>query len=253
MSNDPNHNDDSWFDFLDPRYQGPKFEDEPRRVRRKKRRAWDRQQRAEKAAALSASVRAQRQEDPIPPQTIFAAMIIIALMLAAAVWLVPKFLGRDSDEDAAPVATASHSEVTPTPTPTDTHTPADNAISASTPEDLMKKWVTAYFTRTTASDSDWVTAVTDVTKTELMNELENGWPPDSVFTDCPNTAVDKLEFVDAPPDSPPDTSTRKTAVANVIATCGDERKQVPLLIEAAISEGTWKISRAIEMETEVLE
>lgn len=248
------HDDNAWFDFLDPRYTGPKFEDEPRRIRRKKRRAWDKERRAEKAAALANTVRAQRQNDPIPPQTVFAALVIVAILLAATLWLVPMLLDKNNSRQAAPAAPTTSQETEPTPTPTETKSqPHEKAITAATPDELAKKWIDAYFTRTSASDSDWEVAIREVTTPELMTELENGWPTDSVFTDCTSTSLDSVDFVDAPPDSRADTNTRKTVVANVTANCGDERKQAPMLLEMVVSDDIWKVSRAIEMVSEVME
>lgn len=256
MTETPNSDDDrnEWHDFLSPRYTGPKFEETPnRRARRKQRRAWQKQRRAEQSSQLVDSLQEQRRDDPTQPATMIAAVIILFLLIGGAFWLVPKLFGgedRDSGE-AAPAVTATDTP-TETPTPTPTEPTADvPAIDAAKPDELAKQWISAYLTRESSSDDAWQETVREHTTDGLMSEIEDtNWPDGSVFTDCDALKLDDLELVDAPPNTPADTDTRWTRVANTSATCDGETVRAPIRIQVVQDDGQWRVGQAVEMVSE---
>lgn len=243
-----------WHDFLSPTYTGPKFEEAPnRRVRRKQRRAWQRENRRERSSKFIDSVQEQRREEPTSRLTIIVAFVLFALFLLGASWLVTKVLGGDEENDVAPApAAASSDTATVEPTPTATQpTAAAPTIAAAKPDDLATQWLTAYLTREAPSDDAWQDTVRDHTTDDLMNDVEDtNWPTDSPFSDCDSLALDDLELVDAPRNSPADTDTRWTRVANVTTTCDGETVKVPFRIQVIQDDGEWRVAQAVEMFSE---
>ena len=256
MTQTPNSDDDrnDWHDFLSPRYTGPKFDETPnRRARRKQRRAWQKQRRAEQSSQIVDSLQEQRREDPTPPATMLAALVILFLIVGGAFWLVPKlFGGEDSNSGAAAPAVTATDTPTETTTPTPTKTPAAApTLDAAKPDDLAKQWVTSYLTRESSSDDAWQETVREHTTDGLMSEIEDtNWPDGSVFTDCDALKVKGVELVDAPPNTPVDTDTRWTRVANVSTSCDGETVRAPIRIQVVQDDGQWRVGQAVEMVAE---
>lgn len=255
MTHTPDNDDQGkgWHDFLSPGYTGPKFEEAPnRRVRRKQRRAWQRQERRDRSSQFVESLQEQRRDEPTPPLAMAAAILIFVLLIAAAAWLLPKLFDGNENKDAAPAPAVTATETeTPTSTPTNAPTTEAPTIDATAPDDLAQQWLAAYLTRESPSDDAWQDTVRDHTTDSLMSEIEDtNWPDGSPFTDCEALSLDDLALVDAPPNTPADTATRWTRVANVTTTCDGKTVQVPIRTQVVEDDGRWRVSKAVEMVTD---
>lgn len=253
MTQDPENNDTQWRDFLSPRYSGPSFDEAPnRRARAKQRKLWEKEQRRGRSEDFVESLQEQRREAPTSPVVMIAALVILAAIFALVTWVLPALLnGRDDQQAAAPAVTVTEpAPETTSSAPSETRATSP-AITAEDPEPLAEQWLTSYLTREAASDDAWQESVREHTTEGLMSELENtSWPDNSPFTDCTTLKLDSLSFVDAPRNTPADTPTRWTRVANTSTVCNGEPLEVPFVVQVVQDDGRWKIGQAVEMDTE---
>lgn len=261
---------DDWRDLLDTKYDYPDellTEDLSRKQRRRGKKQWRKEDRAQRAAWIRD---ARRDQEPTSPAVILVAVVVLVLVVLGASYAVPKWFTGDNGEEGVTLlkptepAAGGITNRSPAPSPAPTKSPASTSslaptftptipaqLTPSTAGDMLLDWTREFYTRRPAQE----------TYTELVNRLspyltdgvaetlkEAGDPTYDALGDSGGASRVGEVAITYPPKNggaPADTPTRVTrrVIAQIIIS-GREPARFDLraLVTVVPDRGTWRVS-----------
>lgn len=182
-------------------------------------------------------------------------LLLIALALLSLLWLRPHHppSAEPATSSATPSTDAATTVPSTTPTPVAaTATPSTGPKTTTRPtpaaprplsgRPLAEAWLTGYLTRSSRDDTRWVQAVTPLTTSELVADLQASGPDAVGLTRLTSWRVTKIQPYQAV-DQPVDTPTRVTLAYAASVTDGRHTSEKPFLLTSYLqADGRWLIT-----------
>lgn len=256
----------SWRDVVRSDYSYPDEIDDLRRgERRRAKRAWRRNDHAQRMAWL----REQRQAEPTSPATVIVAVVILAIVVLGLGGGLPRLLGKeepsgpdvglltpslppDRPEPASSPGTTSSGPLSPatrisTP-PVLTERPAGPAVAAAA--DVATKWARTFYTRDPSAESysalvartdPYISDEVGASLSAAGDSTYEGLKADGGKSTVVSVAVDLPRPESAPVDTPNRISRLLTIVIDVSGKRPD-RIVLPLVITLVPEGAVWVVS-----------